>query len=186
MEGMLLNGLVSFSSNNGGANTFGLVSVSNMLPCSNENNSACQPAEFQYQSGALDNFFKWPLLGLTDANAAAKHANMCIDSGDALVDASSYVPGYLGMFPVGSLSCAQFTGAVNEKFSFTAQFVSNSKWVPNELVGKRFNVRCMNSDNVITVGTYTLSFNRASQFAPDNTRLFDLVGYGTETLNSLC
>ena len=187
MEGMLLNAFVSYSVNNGGANTWGKVSVSNMLPCNDENNPACQPAGFRYVQGtALDDVFRWPLLGLTDANAAAKHANMCIDAGDAMVDASNYVPGYMGMFPIGSLSCQFMTGSVNEQFSFTAQFVSNSKWVPDELVGKRFNVRCMNSDNTIVVGTYTLSFNQATQFAPDGTRMFDLVGYGTETLKDLC
>jgi hypothetical protein len=92
----------------------------------------------------------------------------------------------MGMFPVGSLSCGNFSGAVNEQFSYTAQFTSNSKWIPANLWGKRFNVRCMNSDNQIVSGPSTISFNRATQIAPDGSRLFDIVGQGAELLKDLC
>ena len=186
MEGMLLNGVLSYTANAGVTNTFGTVSVSNVLGCDNQNNSACAPASFKYVGGAAGNAFNLPLLTPSGGNAAARNANFCVNAGDGMTDASDYVPGFMTMFSVGSLSCEGFTGAVTEPFNFVAQFSNNPKWIPSNLIGKRFNVRCMNVDNSAEIGGVTFTFNRATQFAPDNSRLFDIVGHGEETLNDLC
>lgn len=186
MEGMLRNGFMSYSVNQGGPNTTGIVSVSNLLGCENENNSACAPASFVYSGGAVASLFELPLLGSFGNDAAAISANFCVNAGDAMTEGSTYVPGHMAQLSVGSLSCANFAGAVNEPFQFIAQFSNNPKWVPSNLIGKRFNVRCMNTDNSFATGGATFTYNRATQFAPDGSRLFDVVGYGEDLLDDLC
>ena len=179
MEGMLLNARLSYTVLTDSSLQVGTVTVKNLLPCENQNNPACNQVQF---IGPQALAYELPILSLQNQASAVRNANMCINSGDGL-SSDIWVPSYMTMMSIGSLSCASFTGGgiINENFNVTCRFVSNTN-VPSYLVGKQFNVRCMNTGN--TVGNYT--YFRPAQFDSNNKMIFEVLGYGQKTLDQVC
>lgn len=180
MEGLLYNAQLSYTVVTNSTTKTGTVTAKNLLPCEDQNNPACNQVQFQNTDTTMG--YELPILSLVNNAAAVRNANMCINSGDGLFN-DNWIPSYMTMMSIGSLSCASMSygGIINENFTVTCRFLNNPN-VPPSLVGKQFNLRCMNSGN--TVNSYT--YYRPAQFDSNNRMIFEVLGYGQKTLNEVC
>lgn len=183
VEGLLMQAQFSYTAVTTSTTFTETITVTNKLPCEDQNNPACTSAQFIF-SGVDANLFQVPILSQVNVPSALVSANMCVNSGDAMLG-QQWIPGFETMLSVGSLSCASFS-ALGENFSITAVFVENEGVVPPWLVGKQFNLRCMQTSTNFSNGGIVFTYFRPQQTASNGKPIFEIVGQGTRSFDDVC
>ena len=170
--------------------------VTNFVPCYEEDNPLCNPLVFETADPALATFdIQYPLLYALNDDVALTASNICVNGGDAAIAGGdefsrSWIPSYMLPYvpETQSKGCEQMDqyNGFQESFQYLAELTSESSLVPPSLWHRRFFLRCMSQSNAVAIGgpATIVRYQAPLQYDQSGKPIYRLVGYPEGTLFS--